>query len=124
MPLFFIYLLKLSISLALVYLFYQLLLRKLTFYNCNRWYLAGYSFMCFFFALINIGPLLRNNNWENIEFIQWLPVIEGTQKATATIANGTAAPVNYWQIAAIIILAGVVIMLARVIIQLLSLRRI
>jgi len=47
------YLIKLSISLAVVYLFYQLFLRRLTFYNWNRWYLLIYSLLSFFIPFIN-----------------------------------------------------------------------
>jgi hypothetical protein len=50
MPVLFVYILKLSISLAVVYLFYHFVLRKLTFYTWNRWYLFGYSLLSFFIA--------------------------------------------------------------------------
>ena len=53
MPLFIQYLLKFSISMALVYSFYQLFLRRLTFYNCNRWYLLGYVVLSFFIPFID-----------------------------------------------------------------------
>jgi hypothetical protein len=47
MPALFLYILKLSISLSIVYLFYHLVLRRLTFYNSNRWYLIGYTLLSF-----------------------------------------------------------------------------
>ena len=52
------YLLKLSASLALVGLFYQLVLRRLTFYNWNRWYLLAYSALAFLIPLINLNKVL------------------------------------------------------------------
>ena len=36
------YLVKFTISLSLTTIFYQLFLRKLTFYTWNRWYLLVY----------------------------------------------------------------------------------
>ncbi|MGB3088483.1 MAG: hypothetical protein WBB20_00845, partial [Chitinophagaceae bacterium] len=61
MPFFFIYILKLSVSLAVVFLFYHFVLRKLTFYNWNRWYLLGYTILAFFISFINISPVLEKN---------------------------------------------------------------
>lgn len=43
MPEVFVYLLKVNLALLLFYLVYYLLLRRLTFYVLNRFYL-GYSF--------------------------------------------------------------------------------
>ncbi|GHB78203.1 M56 family metallopeptidase [Persicitalea jodogahamensis] len=58
MTLYLVYLLKLSASLALVGLFYQLVLRRLTFYHWNRWYLMVYSALAFFIPLINLNQVL------------------------------------------------------------------
>src|ERR1044072_1992850 len=52
------YLLKLTISLSIVYLFYQLFLRRLTFYNWNRWYLLIYSMACFVIPFINLFTII------------------------------------------------------------------
>ena len=41
------YLIKFSISLAVLYVFYRAVLRPLTFYQWNRFYLLGYSLLCF-----------------------------------------------------------------------------
>lgn len=58
MSVFALYALKSSVSLAVVWIFYQLLLRRLTFYNLNRWYLLFYSLLSFFIPLIDIGPMV------------------------------------------------------------------
>ena len=42
MPILILYLFKLFVSLGIVFLFYQLVLRRVTFYNANRWYLVGF----------------------------------------------------------------------------------
>jgi hypothetical protein len=43
MPIVPLFLLKLSVSLAVVWSFYQVMLRRLTFHGLNRWYLLGYT---------------------------------------------------------------------------------
>ena len=75
MPLLMTYLLKLSVSLAVVFLFYRLVLRKLTFYTWNRWYLAGYTILSFVIPFINISPVLERNEWTTNGIITWVPVI-------------------------------------------------
>lgn len=56
----FLYLLKLSLGLAGAYIFYQVFLRRLTFYNWNRWYLLLYPLFSFVVAAIDIAPWLAN----------------------------------------------------------------
>src|SRR4030095_12396056 len=75
MPSIFLYILKLSVALAAVYLFYQLVLRWLTFYNWNRWYLLGYTILAFLIPFINITPILESNEWSDVRIINWVPVI-------------------------------------------------
>ena len=69
------YFVKLSISLGIVWLFYHLVLRKLTFYNSNRWYLLGYTLLCFFIPFIDISPVLQKNQWTDSKAVSWIPVI-------------------------------------------------
>ncbi len=75
MPLLIDYILKLNICLAVVYLFYQLLLRRLTFYNWNRWYLLGYTALSFIIPLIDIMPSLERRALQQNQMVQWIPVI-------------------------------------------------
>src|ERR1700712_1972192 len=77
-----LYLLKLSISLSVIWLFYQLLLRKLTFYNLNRWYLLGYSLLSFIIPLINIGSYLQEDALQG-SVIQYIPQIGGYRQGPA-----------------------------------------
>jgi hypothetical protein len=62
MPAYLLYPIKLSCSLALIWLFYRGLLRNLTFFRLNRWYLVGYSVLCFLIPLIDIGPMLESDS--------------------------------------------------------------
>ena len=117
-----LYILKLSLSLAVVYLFYRFVLRKLTFYRSNRWYLLGYTMLCFVMPFINISPLLEKNSWRNVAAINWIPVITGNERAAeATVAGSGAAPA--WNIIFILIATGTLCMLTRLVAQWFSFRR-
>ena len=116
-----IYFVKLSLSLAIVYLFYQLVLRKLTFYNSNRWYLAGYTFLCFFIPFINITPVLESNRFSQHEIVQFIPEMG---KYTMGLQDNTVSPFlaafsnwGKWEWLSFTLLAGAVIFLLRFIIR-------
>jgi TonB-dependent SusC/RagA subfamily outer membrane receptor len=111
------YLLKLSISLAVVYLFYALVLRRLTFYNWNRWYLLGYSLLAFFIPFVNISPFLERGDWTNNQVVQLIPVVSNYQ-APATPAGQP----DSWTLFLLLLIAGIVIMLVRLLVQFLSFR--
>ena len=59
-----------------MYLFYQFVLRRLTFYNHNRWYLTGYSLLCFFISFINISPILEKNEVVSHDIVTFIPAVE------------------------------------------------
>jgi hypothetical protein len=111
------YLLKLSIALTVVYLFYLLLLRRLTFYNWNRWYLLAYSMLCLFIPLIDVVGLLQQRGWQDAAIVSYIPVI--------TAANGVEAEagIDWWKVLILVMATGSVLMLGRLLIQFLSLKR-
>jgi hypothetical protein len=111
------YLLKLSIALPVVYLFYWLLLRKLTFYNWNRWYLLAYTMLCFIIPLIDVVSLLQQRGWQDAAVVSYIPAI--------TAANGVeaGAGINWWTVLILVVAAGSLLMLGRLLIQFLSLKR-
>lgn len=116
MPTFILYLLKLSIGLAVVYLFYQLVLRRLTFYRYNRWYLLVYPLVCFVIPFIDVAPLLQQS--PKATALQWVPVLYQTVDTVAP-----ARP-NGWELTIGVLAAGSLIMLARLALQYFSLLRI
>ena len=79
MPVVPLFLLKLSVSLAAVWCFYQVVLRRLTFFKLNRWYLAGYTLVSIFVAFIDIGPMIPEGPAGEPAVIQYIPVIGGLQ---------------------------------------------
>ena len=69
------YLLKLSISLAVVGLFYELVLRHHTFYNGNRWYLLGYSALAFVLPFIDLSRALPPATLAEVPLVQYVPTL-------------------------------------------------
>ena len=124
MSLLLIYFVKLSFCLAIVYLFYQLVLRKLTFYNSNRWYLAGYTFLSFFIPLINITPVLEQNSFSGHKIVQFIPEMDnsalGMQDATSSSLFAAFANWGVWEWLSFALLAGAAIFLLRFIFRCLS----
>jgi len=109
-----LYFLKLSVSLAVLWVFYQLVLRRLTFYNLNRWYLLGYSVLCFFIPLIDVGPALGSG--DEIGVIRMIPVV-------AVAASVSRPGWGIREVAAIALAAGVLVLLVRLLVRWLSLVR-
>lgn len=120
MPMLFLYLGKLSICLAVVYLFYWLLLQRLTFYNWNRWYLLGYSFLSIFIPFINVSQVLEQSKWSTFKTVQAIPVITGLSSKNEVTSSLPAATTGVWNVALLIFITGILVMLARVILQWLS----
>ncbi|MFM9908968.1 MAG: TonB-dependent receptor plug domain-containing protein [Chitinophagaceae bacterium] len=112
------YLLKLSISLAVVYLFYWLVLRRLTFYNWNRWYLVIYTMLSFFIPFINIYPLLQKNNWSSHEVLEYIPNVGSEQILMR--GNDIKIVWTYREWTLLLVGVGIGVMLLRLIIQQLS----
>jgi hypothetical protein len=115
-----LYFLKLSISLSVVYLFYQVLLRRLTFYNWNRWYLLVYSAICFFIPLVDVFGLLQKQGLQNAAVINYVPAITGLAAAETT---GALTGLSSTSIYVIIFTAGCLLLFTRLLIQFISLKR-
>jgi BlaR1 peptidase M56 len=118
MPVFFLYLLKLSLSLAAVYLLYMLLLRRLTFYRWNRMYLLAYPLACFLIPLIDIAPLLQQEG-QPAGIITYVPLVQELiqQEVEAGIAGG-------WKIMMALVASGMLLLLCRLLLQYFSLQKI
>ena len=119
-----IYFVKLSFCLAFVYLFYKLVLRTLTFYNSNRWYLAGYTFLSFFIPLINITPVLERNRFSLNKIVQFIPSVDesaiGMEDATSSSLFGVVGNWGPAEWLSLAFLAGATIFLLRFIFRFLS----
>ena len=119
MPTILLYFFKLSVSLTVVYLFYQLVLRRLTFYTWNRWYLLLYTALCFLIPFIDLSSFLSRGNLNQAAVIQWVPVLP----AYTTEENGNLSFFNGENLFVMLIAAGSFVMLVRLLLQLISFRR-
>lgn len=116
------YLLKLSISLSIVYLFYQLFLRRLTFYNWNRWYLLIYSMVCFIIPFINVFTIIvKQPALRESAIINYIPAITQMANSGGTNVERDAAGINWMQVTIMVIAAGMLLMIVRLLLQYYSL---
>ncbi|MBC7949766.1 MAG: hypothetical protein H7Y42_17910 [Chitinophagaceae bacterium] len=118
------YLVKLSISLGIVWLFYQFVLRRLTFYNSNRWYLVTYTLLSFLIPFINITPVLQRNEAGRNDIVQMIPSVH---QYTIAMEEASHCPIpiwstNYdkWDWMAFALMAGAAFFLIRFLIRFIS----
>src|SRR4029079_2553235 len=112
------YLLKLSISLSVLYLFYQLVLRRLTFYNWNRWYFLTYTLLVFFIPFIDISHALETAVARPGTIIEFVPVLADytTVKASGPMIDSNPG-LDVWSVAHLIFYGGIILLLVRLLIQ-------
>lgn len=128
MPPIFEYLLKLSLSLIAIYGFYQLVLRRLTFYNWNRWYLLGYSLLSFIVAFIDLTPLLQQHALTQNRVLAYIPSVQNLTAQMTGAPEVTSASAwtfgTKWDWMLVMLIAGMILLITRLILSLLSIRRI
>jgi len=123
MPVVPLFLFKLSVSLAVVWCFYQVVLRRLTFYTLNRWYLLGYLLLSFIIPFINIGPMLQDDGPAGEPLvIQFIPAI-GSVSQDSVIQAPEHTGVSGWAVLLCVLAAGSVVLLARMAVRWISLVR-
>jgi beta-lactamase regulating signal transducer with metallopeptidase domain len=125
MPTLFQYLIKLSCGLAIVYLFYELVLRRLTFFNSNRWYLLGSSLLCFVIPAININSLVKPQQLNTSGVVEFIPAIDTyIVTETITVQQTATSTLSVWDGCCIVLALGSLLLLMRLAIQYLSYRNI
>src|SRR5436190_23668536 len=110
----FLYIIKLSICLAVVYLFYYCILHKLTFYNWNRYYLLIYTLASFYIPFIDISVLLQQNDLHSAKLLQWVPAMGDYQHLNTTSSVASLSANN---LVLLLLLAGMLVALGRLCIQ-------
>ena len=120
MPVIIQYLLKLSVSAAVIYLFYYLVLRRLTFYSLNRWYLSGYTLLCFAIPFINITQI-ANKADEKLPALNYIPVMQNINNYVPRAMN-MAENHNYnlWDAMILLLLMGSSLLLGKLAVQVYS----
>jgi TonB-dependent SusC/RagA subfamily outer membrane receptor len=122
MPVLLIYLIKLSCSLGITWLFYRLVLRNLTFYTWNRWYLLGYAVISFLIPVVDIGPIRGEDPALQPLIIQYIPVI-GVPVGPSTLAKSQTSPWDPWNYLLLTLALGSCFLLIRFAIRWHSLHR-
>lgn len=116
------YMVKMSICLAVTYMFYYLLLRHSTHYVWNRFFLLACTVLSFIVPAININLFVAPGQLGHISFISKVPVVYNSAAATQVVATG-ASFFTLANITAAIFVAGTVLLFARLGIQYLSLQK-
>lgn len=116
------YYLKLSLALGLVFVFYRLVLRPLTFYNWNRWYLLGYSVLAFVIPLIDVAPVVERHQLDENSLVNWIPRLGvGSPEVSSHADTGSTGGLP--EMLLVFLLAGMILMLIRLLLQALSVYR-
>jgi len=124
MPEWIVYLLKFNLSLALVWLFYHVFLRRLTFYNWNRTYLLIYSAVCFLIPFININPWLNSSGMVNLGIVHNIPSVSHYVHGPETITSVNGVKLGYPFLLGVVLLVGSLVMGLRLLVMYISLLRI
>ncbi len=123
MPAIIQYLLKLSVSAAVIYAFYYLVLRRLTFYNLNRWYLVGYTLLCFIIPFINITQIASKAD-EKMPALNYIPAVQNIKYFMPSALNETEHhSYNIWDAMLVLLAIGSVILLVKLAVQMISFMR-
>lgn len=107
---------KFSISLSLVSIFYWVFLRRLTFYNWNRWYLLIYPLACFVLPLFDIGWWMEQQTID-VDMLQQLPTIGRWSYVSDVPAEES---LTAWQVVQLVLVLGMVLMGGRLLVQFIS----
>jgi TonB-dependent SusC/RagA subfamily outer membrane receptor len=122
MPALLNFLIKLSCSLGLIWLFYRLVLHNLTFYTLNRWYLLGYTLLSFLIPFVDIGPIRGEDPALQPLIIQYIPVIDHPLPATLAPIASQATQGNTWNVLLLLLVGGSCFLLLRFLVRCISLR--
>lgn len=121
-PILLAYLLKLSLSLAVVFLFYRLVLQHLTFYTWNRWYLLGFTTLSFLIPLVDISTWWAGNRAASLPAMtQYIPQVEAFGEADLA---QTGPAFSAWDGLLLVLLLGIGGLLLRTGVQVFSFLRI
>jgi hypothetical protein len=103
-------------------LFYQLLLRRLTFYAMNRWYLMGYVVLSFLLPVVHIAFPEEQEMGGKMQVIRYIPNFTGLSGVPSSGRSGEGFTV--WSFSLAIVALGALVLTVQLLIRYLSLRRI
>ena len=108
------FLAKLSCILTVGYLFYRLVLRPLTFYTWNRWYLLLYSMLAFAIPFIDVSGLLAQHRLHSTSLVQVIPTLASyTGFQTTSVQKAGTTPFTLWDGCLYLFVSGAVVLFVR-----------
>lgn len=122
MPVYFDYALKVSLCLAIVFLFYFLMLKRMTYYTWNRYFLLVFSLLSFIVPFVNVGLFIHSQQLESVPLVSQIPVI-ANKKIPMNFGDSYKA-FDYWSIIFLFYVFVSFILLVRLLVQLLSIEKI
>ena len=108
MGLFFVYILKSSVCLAIFYLFYRLLLARETFHRFNRFSLLGILLLSCLLPLVEVSVKQETEVHQTMLTLEQLLMMADAVNATEAGARTETATVTWIQVALLVYLAGIV----------------
>ena len=108
MGLFFVYVLKSSVCLAIFYLFYRLLLARETFHRFNRFSLLGILLLSCLLPLVEVSVKQETEVHQTMLTLEQLLMMADAVNATEAGARAETATVTWIQVALLVYLAGIV----------------
>lgn len=122
MPVYFEYALKVSLCLAIIFVFYTLLLKRMTYYTWNRYFLLMFPILSFIVPFININVFVQAQQLDNLSFVNQIPSIANNQMPVNLFNN--QARFDYPEILSAIYILVSAILFVRLFVQLLSIQKI
>jgi len=122
MSTFFEYMLKISLCCGVIYLFYFLLLKPLTHFKGNRFFLLISSVLAFLIPLIRIEVFIAPQTINTSSFINRIPAVNVNSAGDVFIPENSSSNITFFLVA--LFVAGVVICAAHFLIQIFSFRKI
>lgn len=108
MSLFFVYILKSSVCLAVFYLFYRLLLARETFHRFNRFALLGILLLSCLLPLVEVSVRQETGVHQTMLTLEQLLMMADAMNATETGATAETATITWIQVALLVYLAGII----------------
>jgi len=87
----FIYLLKVSVCYAAIYVFYIVLLRRVTHYTGNRFFLLGSSLIAFFIPLFRVDLFVAPKTIAHTSIIKYIPNLTASATRKLIMFNDSSA---------------------------------
>jgi len=118
------YMLKMGLCLAATGMFYFLLLRRLTQYTWNRWFLLACTALSFIVPLININRIAAPAKLTGVFFINHIPSVNVNSILTAANNNSDNFKSNIQLLFVLLFIVTALLLAGRFIIQFISLKKI